>query len=680
MIISTPLYAFASSANKSLISLNNKARNVAEKYSNVEREVYGKSYMGRDLEAYVINGLGDNSKTIFCTFAIHGFEDFYDHDGKVLTKCANDLIEHYAENPVFLKNCRLVIVPCVNPDGTIDGKNNNRANSTAFGRCTADHVDMNRDFRSDLFKAQESRALRDLIEKYDPYIFIDFHGWLNSVLGNPELVSAFRSTNNISRDQSNRYGIEKGYLFGWVKDNFGSKSALVEFKDPKSVDYKNVAKGLEKSISNLSDYIESSSIPKVNNVKGNIADGKIPLSWDALNDVRGYEIQWNQNGKWENYAYVNQNSILIQNLDPNSTYLFRVRGYRYISGYWVYSSNWSDPICYSKGQQVFGWFDLDGKRYYFDENGSMLKGLQKIKNNWYYFDDFGVMHKGWLYDGDCWRYFKNTGEMAIGFETVNKVKYYFNESGEMITGWRFVNDKWYYFENSGAMHFGWLNKGNAKYYFKDNGEMAVGLETINKEKYYFNELGEMITGWRFVDDKWYYFENYGGAHIGWLKKNDIWYYFKPNAEMAVGLETVNNEKYYFNELGEMITGWRYVNDKWYYFESYGGAHIGWLKKDNNWYYFKQNAEMVVGLNTINNQKYYFNELGEMITGWRYVNDNWYYFKESGEAVSGFKTIKGSTYYFFSDGKMATGNQIIDGKEYDFGTDGVCRDKTKIKVA
>ncbi len=118
------------------IELNAKAQYIADTYANVEKVVYGKSVMGRDLEAYIINGVGYNDRTIFCNFTVHGFEDFYFRDGQVLTKAANDLIEYIAQNPHLLRNCRIVIVPCANPDGAIEGVNNYRTGSDAFGRNT----------------------------------------------------------------------------------------------------------------------------------------------------------------------------------------------------------------------------------------------------------------------------------------------------------------------------------------------------------------------------------------------------------------------------------------------------------------------------------------------------------------------------------------------------------------
>ena len=43
----------------------------------------------------------------------------------------------------------MVVVPCANPDGTISGKNNYRAEiKGAFGRCTYKGKDMNRDFKN----------------------------------------------------------------------------------------------------------------------------------------------------------------------------------------------------------------------------------------------------------------------------------------------------------------------------------------------------------------------------------------------------------------------------------------------------------------------------------------------------------------------------------------------------
>lgn len=205
-------------------------------------EKYGTSYQGRDLNAYIFNK--NASTTIFCDFAVHGFEDDYYRDGKVLVDCAMKIINYYNEHISELNGKRLVIVPCANPDGTYAGTNNERACSSAFGRCTANHVDMNRDFISGKFKAKESVALRDLIKKYKPKYYINFHGWLDTTLGDSTIGSIFRSTLGLSGNQDGQYGVDLGYIIGWVKQNVGSKACLVEFKSPGSVSYTKVIKGL----------------------------------------------------------------------------------------------------------------------------------------------------------------------------------------------------------------------------------------------------------------------------------------------------------------------------------------------------------------------------------------------------------------------------------------------------
>lgn len=205
---------------------------------------YGTSYMGQALTAYIFNP--NSTKTLFCDFAVHGFEDEYYRDGQVLVNCAKNIINYYNEHIGELKGWRLVIVPCANPDGTYKGTNNQRAQATAFGRCTANHVDMNRDFKSGGFKAKESDALRNLIVKYKPTYYINFHGWLDTTLGDSTIGSAFRSALGLSGNQDGQYGADKGYIIGWVKNNVRAKACLVEFKNPSNANYKKVITGLNK--------------------------------------------------------------------------------------------------------------------------------------------------------------------------------------------------------------------------------------------------------------------------------------------------------------------------------------------------------------------------------------------------------------------------------------------------
>lgn len=208
-------------------------------HSNLKRVVYGKSVMGKPLEAYEIYNKSKNNKykkTLFIDFAIHGFEDEYYRDGKVLVKEAIRLVKYFTEHSSSLKNYRLIIVVCANPDGTFDGRNNSRANSRAFGRCTAKHVDMNRDFRR--FRGKETRALKKYILKSDPDLYINCHGWENQVIGSRKLNRIIRSSHNLRRTQNDVYCYNQGFAIGWVHRELGISVALLEYKNTSSVSIK----------------------------------------------------------------------------------------------------------------------------------------------------------------------------------------------------------------------------------------------------------------------------------------------------------------------------------------------------------------------------------------------------------------------------------------------------------
>ncbi|MBQ9531819.1 MAG: Ig-like domain-containing protein [Eubacterium sp.] len=222
--------------NESL-SLSRNSYQLSLDRDNVKRVKYGKSVNGRPLEGYIITNAktGKYKKTLFMDFAVHGFEDFYAKDGKKLVAEANRLIEYFATHSSELGKYRLVIVPCANPDGTISGRNNLRACSKAYGRCTAKHVDMNRDFGP--FKALESRKLRDFIKECKPNVYLNMHGWLNETLGSYNLCRIINKAQGFHK-YIGSFGADSHYIIAWVNKNLGIPSALVEYKGPKSISKK----------------------------------------------------------------------------------------------------------------------------------------------------------------------------------------------------------------------------------------------------------------------------------------------------------------------------------------------------------------------------------------------------------------------------------------------------------
>lgn len=202
----------------------------------VQNIVYGQSESGRDLVCTIIEPK-QYSRTILSIFAIHGFEDWYAHDGQELVETAQLAIEHF-QDPEALADCRLMIVPLANPDGLYDGTTNN-----GFGRCNASGIDLNRDFDAAHvsttsarnytlypFSAPESRALRDLVNAYAPDIVLDCHGWENCTIGDSELASVFYAQMGLQHRvvfSDNAHG----YFSYWAHQQ-GALALLVEFSEP----------------------------------------------------------------------------------------------------------------------------------------------------------------------------------------------------------------------------------------------------------------------------------------------------------------------------------------------------------------------------------------------------------------------------------------------------------------
>ena len=212
---------------------------------------YGTSVLGRDLACYELYNPGF-TKTAMLTFAMHGFEDGHFADGQGLKDMANAIIEYYKTSGT-LGDTRLLIVPCVNPDGLAQG-----TTTEGFGRCTATGVDINRDFDANhipitkrprnytpyAFSAAESRALRDLYNIYRPDIVLDFHGWLNYTVGDVDLARAFYSEAALPHRTEFTENNANGFYSYWAQTQ-GSKALLVELLGANDLSVKSVIRALD---------------------------------------------------------------------------------------------------------------------------------------------------------------------------------------------------------------------------------------------------------------------------------------------------------------------------------------------------------------------------------------------------------------------------------------------------
>ena len=372
------------------------------------------------------------------------------------------------------------------------------------------------------------------------------------------------------------------------------------------------------------------------------------------------------------------------------------------SPHWVYDSAkgkwWYD---YGDGTYPYSQFlEIQGQTYYFDADGWMVTGWQKIDNHWYYFQPQGPMMKGWVKDGNTWYYMNeatgimqtgwiqvngkwyflyDNGAMATGWAKSGQYWYYLDPaSGVMQTGWKYLNGNWYYLAKSGPMCYGWIPVDGKWYYLKDSGEMvSKQWVTQNNKKYYLTDSGAMAQGWVKVNNKWYYTDPKSGEmKTGWQKIKDFWYYLDPTTgEMKTGWLTLNNKKYFLHkDTGLMHTGWLKDNNNWYYMDQTSGEmKKGWVDVKGIWFYLDPTTGvMQTGWINLNNNRYFLHEdNGMMHTGWLQYKNNWYFMdKNNGAMQKGLIEDKGKLFFLGTTGIMEYGWKTINSRNYYFGpTDG-----------
>ena len=122
------------------------------------------------------------------------------------------------------------------------------------------------------------------------------------------------------------------------------------------------------------------------------------------------------------------------------------KGGQYICSDWIET----DGILYycdAQGKMATGWQRIEGKDYYFIQDGSLAKNMWI---NGHYVDKNGVWIEKystarWIMSGTSWWYCFGNGEYPIDrWVIIDGVKYYFNIDGWMATGWQMIGKEWYY--------------------------------------------------------------------------------------------------------------------------------------------------------------------------------------------------------------------------------------------
>ena len=128
-----------------------------------------------------------------------------------------------------------------------------------------------------------------------------------------------------------------------------------------------------------------------------------------------------------------------------------------------------------------GWQNIGGYRYYYDNDGKPLTGLQAIEDKTYLFNEKGQLGYGFLYLGN------------------NVVSYFDPITGSQLTGKQFIHGSWRNIDeqtglNCGLTEVSESGKTNTYYYDNYDGGLHTGQQYVNNSWHFFDEdTGRMYT-------------------------------------------------------------------------------------------------------------------------------------------------------------------------------------------
>lgn len=147
--------------------------------------------------------------------------------------------------------------------------------------------------------------------------------------------------------------------------------------------------------------------------------------------------------------------------------------------------------------------DIDGQKYYFDENGNKVIGFKTIGTDAYYFNESGVLQSNMQMHHD-----ESTGNVLYSLKKEDGKVHYYLENGMEFNGMAHVDGKIYYFEN-GVLSFGEKQVNGNWYNFRNDGTLSVGFVNYGNSAKYYDNFGKRLQGTFQIDKVTYSTDNNG---------------------------------------------------------------------------------------------------------------------------------------------------------------------------
>ena len=233
----------------------------------------------------------------------------------------------------------------------------------------------------------------------------------------------------------------------------------------------------------------------------------------------------------------------------------------------------SDSLQYVKdGAYVTNSFaEIDGQKYYFDENGNKVTGFKTIGTDSYYFNESGMMQTGLQVLHD-----QETGIAVYSLRKEDGKLHYYLENGVAYSGMINLDGKIYYFDN-GVQSVGEKQANGYWYNFKEDGSLSVGFVNMGNSAKYYDNLGRRQTGTFKIDKVTYNTDSNGfitkasWEGVSYYCQNDgrwAWdvvgnYYFGGSGcvptTVTMIVNTINGTNYTPNQVGQILHNAGYFN-------------------------------------------------------------------------------------------------------------------------
>lgn len=162
---------------------------------------------------------------------------------------------------------------------------------------------------------------------------------------------------------------------------------------------------------------------------------------------------------------------------------------------WMVLGDWKLYFDPEKKYALTGIQQVEDKTYLFDDNGVLVAqaGTPVVNGKKYWFKEDGSLGSGWMYLTNWIMYFRpDNYEASVGLSSIDGKKYLFDPNGVCYIRSRtdVINGKKYWFQPDGSLATGWLKLGAwTMYFWPDECYAATGQQSIDGQTYYFDGNG-----------------------------------------------------------------------------------------------------------------------------------------------------------------------------------------------